>query len=112
MVGCAQTSKWGHEIRGIAAVDVDNNFAFHLEAVQTPGSKGDLNPEENLLDWYGNVLVESKDTPLQLSTYVVADAFFARKPFVGKVLSLHMHLVSRLRDDADLKYLFLWRKNG
>jgi hypothetical protein len=49
--GCAQTSKWRLEISGIAAVDVDNNFAFHLEAVQTPGSKGDPNSEENLLDW-------------------------------------------------------------
>jgi hypothetical protein len=110
--GCAQTSKWGLEISGIAAVDVDNNFAFHLEAVQTPGSKGNPNSEENLLDWYGNVLFERKDTLLQLSTYVVADAFFARKPFVDKVLSIHMHLVSRLRDDADLKYLFYGEKTG
>ena len=111
--GCAQASKWGLEISGIAAVDVDNNFAFHLEAVQTPGSKGDPNlDEENLLDWYGNVLFERKDTLLQLSTYVVADAFFAKKPFVDKVLSIHMHLVSRLRDDADLKYLFYGEKSG
>ena len=110
--GCAQTSKWGLEISGIAAVDVDNNFAFHLEAVQTPGSKGDPNSEENLLDWYGNVLFERKDTLLQLSTYIVADAFFAKKPFVDKVLSIKMHLVSRLRDDADLKYLFYGERTG
>jgi hypothetical protein len=110
--GCAQTSKWGLEISGIAAVDVDNNFAFHLEAVQTPGSKGNPNSEENLLDWYGNVLFERKDTLLQLSTYIVADAFFAKKPFVDKVLSIQMHLVSRLRDDADLKYLFYGERTG
>ena len=110
--GCAQTSKWGLEISGMAAVDVDNNFAFHLEAVQTPGSKGDPNSEENLLDWYGNVLFERKDTLLQLSTYIVADAFFAKKPFVDKVLSIKMHLVSRLRDDADLKYLFYGERTG
>jgi hypothetical protein len=110
--GCAQTSKWGLEISGIAAVDVDNNFAFHLEAVQTPGSKGDPNSDETLLDWYGNVLFERKDTLLQLSTYIVADAFFAKKPFVDKVLSIQMHLVSRLRDDADLKYLFYGERTG
>jgi hypothetical protein len=110
--GCAQTSKWGLEISGIAAVDVDNNFAFHLEAVQTPGSKGDPNSEENLLDWYGNVLFERKDTLLQLSTYIVADAFFAKKPFVDKMLSIQMQLVSRLRDDADLKYLFYGERTG
>jgi hypothetical protein len=110
--GCAQASKWGLEISGIAAIDVDNNFAFHLEAVQTPGSKGDPNSDETLLDWYGNVLYERKDTLLQLSSYIVADAFFAKKPFVDKVLAIEMHLISRLRDDADLKYLFYGERTG
>lgn len=110
--GCAQTSKWGLEISGIAAVDVDNNFAFHLEAVQTPGGKGDPNSDENLLDWYGNVLYERKETLAELSSYIVADAYFAKKPFVDRVLSMKMHLISRLRDDADLKYLFYGEKTG
>ncbi|MDP3643651.1 MAG: transposase, partial [Bacteroidota bacterium] len=110
--GCAQTSKWGLEISGIAAIDVDNNFAFHLEAVQTPGGKGDPNSDENLLDWYGNVLFERKDTLAKLSPYIVADAYFSKKPFVDKVLSMDMQLVSRLRDDADLKYLFCGEKTG
>jgi len=110
--GCAQGSKWGLEISGIAAIDVDNNFAFHLEAVQTPGSKGDPNSDENLLDWYGNVLFERKETLAKLSSYIVADAFFAKKPFVDRVLAIEMHLISRLRDDADLKYLFYGEKTG
>ena len=33
--GCAGQAKWGLEIGGIAAIDVDNHTAFHLEAVQT-----------------------------------------------------------------------------
>lgn len=33
--GCAGKAKWGLEIGGIAAVDIDNHTAFHLEAVQT-----------------------------------------------------------------------------
>lgn len=110
--GCAQASKWGLEIGGIAVIDIDNNFAFHLEAVQTPGSKGDPNSGETLIDWYGNVLFERKDTLSQLSSYILADAYFAKKPFVDKVLSMKMHLVSRLRDDADLKYLFYGEKTG
>lgn len=110
--GCAQASKWGLEISGIAAVDVDNNFAFHLEAVQTPGSKGDPNSDENLLAWYGKVLYERKKALAELSSYIVADAYFAKKPFVDKVLSMDMHLVCRLRDDADLKYLFYGEKTG
>jgi hypothetical protein len=110
--GCAQASKWGIEISGIAAVDIDNNFAFHLEAVQTPGSKGDPGTDENLLDWYGNVLHGRKESLIKLSSYIVADAYFAKKPFADKVLSMDMHLISRLRDDADLKYLFTGNKTG
>jgi len=110
--GCAQTSKKGLEIGGIAVVDIDNNFAFHLEAVQTPGSKGDPDTEETLLDWYGNVLYERKETLLELSCVILADAYFAKKTFVDKVLSMDMHLVSRLRNDADLKYLFYGEKTG
>jgi hypothetical protein len=108
--GCAQASKWGLEIGGIAAVDVDNNIAFHLEAIQTPGSKGDPDQESSLLDWYGNVLYKRKNTLAALSTYIVADAYFAKKSFADKVLSMQMNLISRLRDDADLKYLFLGEK--
>ena len=110
--GCAQASKWGLEIGGIAAVDVDNNIAFHLEAIQTPGSKGDPNQEANLLDWYGNVLYQRKSKLSELSSYIVADAYFAKKPFVDKVLLMEMHLISRLRDDADLKYLFFGERTG
>jgi hypothetical protein len=64
------------------------------------------------LDWYGNVLFERKETLAKLSSYIVADAFFAKKPFVDRVLAIEMHLIGRLRDDADLKYLFYGEKTG
>lgn len=91
---------------------MDNNIAFHLEAIQTPGSKGDPNQEANLLDWYGNILYERKSKLSALSSYIVADAYFAKKPFVDKVLLMEMHSISRLRDDADLKYLFFGEGTG
>ncbi|VAW25121.1 hypothetical protein MNBD_BACTEROID01-833 [hydrothermal vent metagenome] len=33
--GCAGKAKWGLEIAGLAAIDIENHTAFHLEAVQT-----------------------------------------------------------------------------
>jgi hypothetical protein len=109
--GCAQASKWGLEISRIAAIDVDNNFAFHLEAVQTPGSKGDPNSDENLLDWYGNVLFERRETLSKLSSYIVADAFFAKKPFADQVLAIEMHLISRFARRCRLEVPVPWRTN-
>ena len=99
--GCANQAKWGLEIGGLAAIDIDNHTAFHLEAVQT------INPDEQTLtDWYAGVISDRKDILSGISKYLVADAWFSKKPFVDQIVSLEMHLISRLRDDADLKYLY------
>ena len=48
--GVAGKAKWGLELSGIAAIDIDNHTAFHLEAIQTPS---DLQ-SESLLEHYTN----------------------------------------------------------
>ena len=98
--GCANRAKWGLEIGGLAAIDIDNHTAFHLEAVQTL-NRGD----QNLSDWYAGVISERKDILKSISKYLVADAWFSKKSFADQVISSGLHLVSRLRDDADMKYL-------
>ncbi len=101
--GCAGQAKWGLEIGGLAAIDLDNHTAFHLEAVQTLIKDKQIT---NLTDWYVSVLKERKDVLCSISKYLVADAWFSKKPFVDHIAALCMHLISRLRDDADLKYLY------
>ena len=48
---------------------------------------------------------------LAISKYLLADACFSKKPFLDQVLQAGMHLVSRLRDAADLKYLHQGEKS-
>lgn len=100
--GCAGKSKWGLEIGGIAAIDIENHTAFHLEAVQTPN---DLK-STSLLDHYTSVLVERKQSLLSISKYLVVDAYFSKQPFVSKLCEHGFQVVSRLRDDAYLQYLY------
>jgi hypothetical protein len=102
--GCAGQAKWGLEIGGLAAIDLDNHTAFHLEAVQTLIEDKQAT---SLTDWYVNVIKERKETLGSISKYLVADAWFSKKPFVDQITEMNMHLISRLRDDADLKYLYL-----
>jgi hypothetical protein len=104
--GCAQKNKWGLEIGGLAAIDIENNTGFHLEAVQTPGSKGSKDSSTTLIDWYGQLIEHRVATLITLSKYFLADAYFSKKPFVDCIIQLGMHLISRLRDDADLLYLY------
>jgi len=98
--GCANRAKWGLEIGGLAAIDIDNHTAFHLEAVQTLNSD-----DQSLSDWYGAVISERKDTLTSISKYLVADAWFSKRSFADQVIQSDMHLISRLRDDADLRFL-------
>ena len=107
--GCAGQSKWGLEIGGLAAIDLDNHTAFHLEAVQTLIEDKQAT---SLTDWYVNVIKERKETLSSISKYLVADAWFSKKPFVDQIIGMDMHLISRLRDDADLKYLYLGPPTG
>lgn len=108
--GCAGQSKWGLEIGGIAAIDIYNHTAFHLEAVQTLNNE---NPgTENLTQWYARLITDRIEFLLSISKYLVADAWFSKKPFVDQVLAAGMHFVSRLRDDADLRYLCVVAPTG
>jgi hypothetical protein len=98
--GCAGKAKWGLEIGGLAAVDIDNHTAFHLEAVQTIGAE-----DKTLTEWYIQILKERVDKIRPISSIFVADAWFSKKGFVDAILEMKMQLISRLRDDAHLMYL-------
>lgn len=101
--GCSGQAKWGLEIGGLAAIDLDNHTAFHLEAVQIIIEDKQAT---TLMDWYINVINQRKETLCSISRYLVVDAWFSKKPFVDQIMAIGMHLISRLRDDADLKYLY------
>jgi hypothetical protein len=101
--GVAGHTKWGLEIAGIAAIDLENHTAHHLEAVQTFTNN---NKDVTLTDWYANIITTRKDDLREISDIVVADAWFSKKKFTDKIISARMNLISRFRNDADLLYLF------
>ena len=98
--GCAGKVKWGLDICGFAAVDVIRNTAFHLNAIQTPKSKG-----TNLLQHYCQTIKDNYQYFKELTTYMVADSFFAKSEVVQTITSFGMHFISRLSDNAHLQYL-------
>lgn len=103
--GCAGKSKRGLEISGIGIVDLDLHTCLHLEAIQTPGTGTLATVEWTLIDWYLHVLRVRKESLLKITPYVVADAYFSKVTFVDGVRQMGFHLISRLRDDASLRYL-------
>jgi hypothetical protein len=105
--GCAGASKWGLEISGIAAIDLDNHTAMHLEAVQTLPEDG-----ETLLEFYAKILIDRKDELQKISNVVVADAYFSKETFVTLLCLVGFQVVSRLRDDVRMTYIIEPVKTG
>ena len=104
--GCAAKAKWGLEIAGFAVVDTIANTAYHLKAFQSPTPEELKSKDSNLLAHYGGLVLNNARQWLSFSQYLLADAYFSKKPFIDKVREAGMHLVSRLRDDAHLQYLY------
>ena len=87
-------------------MDVENNSAFHLQAYQTPSSLELKGHGLTLLAHYGNMVIQNATELKKISTYLVADAYFSKAPFVASVLASIMHLIGRLRDDSVLYYKY------
>ena len=100
--GCASAMKRGLEILGIGVVDIDSRDCMMLRAEQTP-DKAYLEKqgeEYNLVDWYLDVLRKYKDKLLDITRYIVADAWFSKAKSVNEACLLGFHVISRLCDDA------------
>lgn len=95
----------GLEISTLALIDVDYRTAYHWSTRQTP--KLD-HPTETRVDWYLNHLRQDQATLPAEVRYVLADGYYSKLKFINGVAELGRHLVSRLREDAHLR----WRYQG
>ena len=119
--GCASAVKWGLELMGFALVDADAGTAVHLIAKQTftdkirgaaPYYLKHMDDHNTIIGIYLRTIHSLKDDLLKLSSCLVADAFFSKETFVTGAKELGFNVISRLRDDARLKYLYTGPKTG
>ncbi|NEW83485.1 MAG: transposase [Mariniphaga sp.] len=95
----------GIEILGLSVIDAFTRLSFHLEAVLTTSPTCLHDNDLSLIDWYVAVIKKQIKLILSITKYVVANAYFSKKNFVEKIIFCSLHLVSKLRNDADLQYL-------
>lgn len=102
--GCVGKAMPGQELSTLAVVDIEKHTAFHLESLLTPGSHRD---EESRTDFYVKQIIDRATELKQLADYLVYDGAAGKKKFVdGIVDHTDLHLISKLRKDADLRYLY------
>ena len=119
--GCAAAMKKGLEILGISIVDADAKDSVFLKAEQTftdkkrgrkPRSTWGMKDPDSLTGWYLRMLQHNCRQLLSICKLIVADAYFSKESFVSGVKSLGFNLISRFRDDVNLKYLYTGPKTG
>lgn len=100
---CVKKAVKGLELSLVALVDTESREAFSLHVRQT---KAGLSQEENRVDYYLQQLESVKDYLQGKVEYFVGDGFYAKNKVVDKVLELGFHFISKLRSDANMKYVY------
>lgn len=105
--GCLGKAVQGIEIGGLGLVDMEHNTAFSLEAIQTPCPSDLIAGGKTLVDHYASIIVERSEKLAELSDYLAVDGYFSKQSFVDQLTQLTgLHLISKLRKDANLRYLY------
>ena len=100
--GCAGKAEKGLEASIISLVDVNQNASFVLTVDQTePNSDG-----KTRTDSYAEQLEKVADKILKYTKIGVFDGFYAKQKFVERTVAKGLTLISRLRQDANLRHLY------
>lgn len=96
----------GLEVLGIGMINADSKECMMLRAVQALGVNGLSAHELTLNEWYLSYLWKYREELQTLTNIVVADAAFSTKPFVDGLQKVGFHLVSSLKNETALSYLY------
>jgi hypothetical protein len=108
--GCANRAERGLEISTLAVVDVTRRCAFTLAVAQTPpGEDKPRRPqaaEETRIDFYKQQLHDQRARLPERVHYHCVDGYFAKKKYIDEVVALKLHPITKLRADADCRFLY------
>ena len=106
--GSAGEAQRGLEISTICITDLKSNTAYALDSRQTLDVEGDTR-----VDQYAQHVIDVAANLRELNIqYLAADAYYSKVKFVSKVLETDLHLVGKLRVDADLQWLYQGEYKG
>jgi len=108
--GCPSRAERGLEVSTLAVVDVTRRCAFTLAVAHTPpGDDATSSPqtkEETRVDFYLQPLRAQRHRLPPQGTYHCVDGYFAKKKYRDEVVRLDLHPITKLRCDADCRFLY------
>jgi hypothetical protein len=118
----------GLEISSLAMIDVTDNTGYTLSCRQTPpqaeieklvadrqpvASDGHEDDDEiTRVDFYAEHLRRDAGYLPDDVEYVVTDGYYAKFKFVNAVREVDLHMIGKLRHDANLRYLYYGPQKG
>ena len=107
--GSVARTERGLELSVIALIDQQRRDAYTVSARQTP-PRTDLASCESVIEgrtaFYLRQLEQITPQLPDQARYVAADGYYAKKTYLDGVCDLGLHLISKLRCDANLRYLY------
>ncbi len=102
--GCNSRSEQGLELSLLSVIDLQSNTAYALDAEQTLDED-----DKTRVDLYADQVIKLAKKILNLGiTYLAVDAYYFKEKFVSAIVETGLQVVGKLRNDADL----LWLYNG
>jgi hypothetical protein len=101
--GSRSQSEKGLEISELAVADVNYNTAYSVSTWQTPDK---LAAGHTHTDRYVEHFIQDAPCLPASVRYLAADGYYAEKKSADGVTGAGYHLISKLRHDADLRYLY------
>jgi hypothetical protein len=106
--GAQGASERGLETSLISAVNIKSHTAYSIDARQTIDTEG-----KTRTDLYAEHVVDIAEELKRLNIqYLAADSFYSKFKFVNSVVSTGLHMVGKLRVDANLKWLYQGEYSG
>lgn len=114
--GSALRAEKGLEHNLLSLVDVTTNVGYPLITEQTPpkeeikelfGKKEIEGSEEpTRVDFYLSIVIKAQPYIKKYTNHLAVDGFFTKKKFIDGVVDSSLHVVGKLRCDANLKMLY------
>lgn len=112
--GSAGRPERGLEISVLAVVDVTQKGAYAAAVEQTP-TMTELKKEQadaTRLDHAIEQLRKARPLLPSVVSYLAADGWYAKKKYADAVVSEGLHLVTKLRSDADMQFRYIGERTG
>ena len=102
----------GLEISTLAIIDVTQSCAYNLAVAQTPPTlqRFPKDKEPTRVDFYLNQLRQHRALLPESVKYLACDGFYAKKPYIDGVRQCNLQVITKLRCDADLRFLYTGKR--